>query len=323
MNSPQSYRRAIPADANIAYWRAPDGWELRCFDWPAANVAGHETKGSILFQGGRGDIFEKYLETFAHWHDLGWRVTSLDWRGQAGSGRLSENPHVGHVENFDIWIDDFRAFWAEWSAEVKGPRVVMGHSMGGHLVLRALTEGLGSDGVPQPDGAVLIAPMLGLQSPLGARLGERMAKLISGISNPKRAAWKSNERPATLDPRSALLTHDRGRYDDEIWWQQHKPELVMGPPSWQWLSLAFESTRHQREDERLKTMHVPTLFVIADADKLVRPKAALQVASALPDARVVRFGKESAHEILREVDAVRDRALGEVDTFLASRASEH
>ena len=40
----------------------------------------------------------------------------------------------------------------------------------------------------------------------------------------------------------------------------------------------------------------------------------------MPDCRVVRFGAESAHEILREVDAVRDRALGEIDTFLGQGA---
>ncbi len=36
--------------------------------------------------------------------------------------------------------------------------------------------------------------------------------------------------------------------------------------------------------------------------------------------RVVRFGQESAHEVLREADGVRNRAIGEIDIFLASRA---
>ena len=37
---------------------------------------------------GRGDAYEKYLETFEHWRLRGWSVTAADWRGQAGSGRL-------------------------------------------------------------------------------------------------------------------------------------------------------------------------------------------------------------------------------------------
>jgi lysophospholipase len=191
----------------------------------------------------------------------------------------------------------------------------MGHSMGGHLALRAMIEG-----VAKPDAAVLIAPMLGLHSPLGARLGERMAKFLGGVGNSARPAWRDNERPATNVTRQALLTHDRGRYDDELFWQTNSPELLLGPPSWRWVMQAFESTRRLREDARLKTLAVPILMIVAEADKLVNPKAALQVAGKLPDVRIVRFGRESAHEVLREVDAVRNRAIGEIDIFLASRA---
>ena len=313
MVSPQLYRRAIPAGARISHWTAPDGWPLRRFDWPAEG----SSRGSILFQGGRGDIFEKYLEALAHWHGQGWSITAFDWRGQGGSGRLSPDPHVGHVENFDIFISDFGAFWTDWSRDAAGPRVVMGHSMGGHLILRALTEG-----VARPDAAVLIAPMLGLHSPLGARGGERLARILGGVGNSARAAWKVNERPATTTTRQALLTHDLARYDDEIYWQSAKPELLLGPPSWRWLMQAFESTRRLRDDPRLRTMTVPVLMIVAEADKLVNPKAALQVASRLPDARVVRFGSESAHEVLREADGVRNRAIGEIDIFLASRAQQ-
>jgi lysophospholipase len=310
MGLAKPYRRTIPDDARITVWRAPDGWELRRFDWPLAGAC----QGSILFQAGRGDVFEKYLETFSHWHDRGWRVTSLDWRGQGGSGRLLPDPHVGHIDDFATYIADLAAFWRVWAAEVPGPHVLMGHSMGGHLALRALVEG-----AVTADAAVLIAPMLGLHSPLGARLSERLAKVMGAIGDAARPAWKGNERPATTTTREALLTHDHGRYDDEIYWQQTRPELLMGPPSWQWLIRAFDSTRVLNNDRRLSTMTVPTLLIVAEADKLVNPATALQVAGRLPDARVMRLGTESAHEILREVDAVRERALGEIDDFLTSR----
>jgi lysophospholipase len=315
MVSPQLYRRAIPAAARITQWSAPDGWALRRFDW---GVEGRP-RGRMLFQGGRGDIFEKYLEAFAHWHSFGWSITSFDWRGQGGSGRLSPDPHVGHVDDFQQYIDDFRAFWADWVAvdagRDGGPHVALGHSMGGHLLLRALAEG-----AAQPDAAVLIAPMLGLHSPVGATLGERLARMLGGVGNTARPAWRGNERPATTETRQALLTKDTDRYEDEIFWQSSKPELLLGPPSWRWVIEAFASTRRLSVDPRLKTLGVPLLFVIADDDKLVDPKAALKIAAKVPDARVVRFGKESAHEILREADPVRNRAIGEIDIFLSSRA---
>ena len=302
-------RRAIPPSASISHWAAPDGWMLRRFDWPAEGAP----RGAILFQGGRGDVFEKYLESFGHWHDAGWTIASFDWRGQGGSGRLSPDPHVGHADDFAPWIADLAAFWQAWDAP--GPRVVMGHSMGGYLMLRALVER-----VVDPAAAVLIAPMLGLKAPVGPWLGEKAARLMCRIGNPARAAWKGHERPgATLD-RQNLLTHDASRYADEGYWQDAKPELRLGPPSWAWLAEAFAETRALEADPRLVAMTVPTLLLVAEADSLVDPRAALRIVKKLSAAEVTRFGPEAAHEILREADPVRDRALAAIDAFLETRA---
>ena len=312
MPSPMLYRRALPAGAAFSRWAAADGWSHRRFDWPATGTP----RGSILFQGGRGDIVEKYLESSAHWHATGWSITGFDWRGQGGSGRLSPDAHVGHVTDFGAYIADIAGFWAGWAPTALGPKVVMGHSMGGHLTLRALVEG-----AIAPDAAVLIAPMLGLHAPLGwTWLGERVARLLGGVGNSARAAWRDNEIPGAKAARQALLTHDKARYQDELFWKSAHPELELGPPSWRWVIEAFRSTRALDADPRLRTMAVPVLALIADADKLVNAKTAAAVVAKLPDARVVRFGSESAHEILREVDAVRNRALAEIDLFLAARA---
>lgn len=311
MTSASLYRRAIPAAARITQWPAPDGWPLRCFEWPADGTP----RGEILFEGGRGDIFEKYLELFAHWHGLGWSITWIDWRGQAGSGRLTPHPAVGHIDDFADYIADFAAFHADWAARTAGPRVLMGHSMGGHLVLRALVEG-----AVAADACVLVAPMLGLRTAFGARLGERIARIMGGIGTASRAAWKENEKPGGDATRFSLLTHDAGRYEDELWWQSTKPEIVTGPPSWRWVIEAFASTRALRRDERLKTMNVPTLMLVPMADQLVDAKAAVAVGARLPDCDVVPFGNEAAHEVLREADSVRNRAIAELDRFLATRA---
>ncbi|UZK66062.1 alpha/beta fold hydrolase [Sphingomonas sp. M1-B02] len=305
-------RRALPAGAEIHRWTAPDGWELRAFTWPAETK---EVRGSILFQGGRGDIFEKYLESFAHWHARGWTITSFDWRGQGGSGRLTEARNCGHIETFDDYVRDLRAFHGEWIAGTPGPHVVMGHSMGGHLVLRAMVEG-----AIRPDAAVLVAPMLGFRKGLFGPFAERAARLLGGMGDSSRPAWKGNEKPYTTETRASLLTHDADRYADEIWWQTHGPEILTGPPSWRWVIEGFRSMRELAVNPRLKRMAVPLLMLVAKKDGLIDGAAALKLAPSLPDARIVTFGAESAHEILREVDSVRDRALGEIDLFLAARA---
>lgn len=302
-------RRTLPADARVSHWRAADGWPLRRFDWPGAG------RGAILFQAGRGDIFEKYLESFAHWHAQGWSVSAFDWRGQGGSGRLSPAPNVGHCDDFAPWIDDLSQLWAQWDAPRDRPRVVMGHSMGGYLTLAALLERR-----IDADAAVLIAPMLGLRSPVGAWMGGAVAALMRRLGDPARAAWKGHERPGAPD-RQRLLTADPDRYADEDYWYGRDPSLRLGPPSWAWLAEAFAATARLRADPRLATMRTPVLTLVADHDRLVDPRAAAAVTARLPDALLVRFGAESAHEILREADGVRDRALAAIDAFLAERAA--
>jgi len=314
MVSSETARRTYPDGSSISFWTAPDGWQLRRFDWPSSATV---PRGSILFQGGRGDIFEKYLETFHHWHDQGWTITSFDWRGQGGSGRLTGDPHVGDIDRFGTYLADYGSFWKEWAAATPGPHVAIGHSMGGHLVCRALAKVLA-----EPDAAVLIAPMMGLHAPISAGFGERIAEIAMKLGNPQRRAWKSNEKPGTTDSRLSLLTHDPDRYSDEPWWWEQKPEIKLGPPSWRWVVRAFESTRRLRVSRRVKLVRTPVLVLVAEADKLVRAADAIKVAGLLPDARLVRFGNESAHEILREVDPVRNRALGEIDIFLSARAQQ-
>ena len=179
-----SDRRAIPATARESNWLTGDGHAVRRIDWPGAATP----RGSILFLPGRGDFYEKYLETLAHWHDLGWRVTASDWRGQAGSGRLGKDAVTGHVDDFATWIEDLGTLWKHWKAETPGPHVLAGHSMGGHLVLRALAEQQ-----VDPDGLLLSAPMLGFTaSVLPDVVMHQAAKVMKALGDPRRPASALN-----------------------------------------------------------------------------------------------------------------------------------
>ena len=307
-------RRIIPAGAIIRSEPAADGWPLRVFDWPAAMP---DVRGTLLFQGGRGDIIEKYLESFIYWHERGWRVTSFDWRGQGGSGRLGPDPRVGHADDFAPWIDDLAARFAVLKNSSPGPHVIVAHSMGGHLVLRALEEKRIA-----PDAVVLVAPMLGMRSaPLSPAIAEKVARFMTRIGDPARAAWKTNERPALPGAsRRAFLTHSDDRYEDELWWKAEQPELALGPPSWKWLAVTYRSILDSFLPGRLEAVETPLLLLCADRDRLVQPAAIREAARRLPHAELLRFGEESAHEILREVDPVRDRALSTIDDFLDRHA---
>ena len=303
---------------------AADGHAIRRIDWSAGATAGAGAasaappRGSILFFPGRGDNYEKYLETLQQWHDAGWRVTAADWRGQAGSGRLGNDPVTGHVADFSVWIADLARFWQDWKAQTPGPHVLAGHSMGGHLVLRGL-----ADGVVDPDGLVLSAPMLGFVGNIPPLIAQAVAKLMCLIGDPARPAWKWSEKPGEIPAsRQALLTHDDDRYQDELWWREHRPELVMGPGSWGWVERAYASIRALFRPGKLEAIVTPVLILATSNDKLISVGAIEEAVQRLKDVQLVRFGKEARHEILREIDPVRGRAMEATFKFLDRIAAE-
>ena len=302
--------RVIPAGAIESRWLAPDHFAIRRIDW-GADLA--HSRGSILFLPGRGDAYEKYLETLVYWAAEGWRVTALDWRGQAGSGRFGKDAVTGHVTDFSVWIDDLAAFWGEWVQQVPGPHVLAGHSMGGHLVLRAVAEQKIT-----PDALILSAPMLGLATKgLPVPLLHMVARIMAMVGDSRRPAWRWGERPGELpEDRIALLTHDEQRYADEVWWRSARPELVMGPGSWGWIERAYASMRRLDRPGVLEAITVPVLLLGTSEDRLVSFSAQQRAAERLPHSETLFFGPEARHEILREVDPVRNRALHAIDAFL-------
>ena len=305
-----SPRRAIAEGVRESRWQAADGFAIRRIDWPAPIGP---SKGSILFLPGRGDFYEKYLETLGQWHADGWHVTASDWRGQADSGRLGLDPTTGHIDDFATWVEDLAHLWQTWRAQTPGPHVLAGHSMGGHLVLRALAEAQ-----VDPDGAILSAPMLGfLDHRVPQALMHGLARLMKRLGDPRRAAWKWSEKPGEVPAaRVHLLTHDQDRYADELWWREHRPALVMGPGSWGWVERAYASMRLLAARGVLETVKVPVLIVASDNDKLVAWDAIAAAAPRLADCELVHFGHEARHEILRESDPVRGRALAACSAFL-------
>lgn len=307
-------RRAIPEAAREAKWVAPDGHPIRRIDWPGKDgeVSEGAFRGSLLFLPGRGDFYEKYLESLRYWHGEGWRVTALDWRGQAGSGRLSDHPTTGHVEDYSVWLDDLGAFWAEWVQSTPAPHVIVGHSMGGHLVLRAVAEKK-----INPVAVVLSAPMLGFLTPGPNRLLHRVAEAMCRVGDPRRPAWNTSEKPgASVATRSMLLTHDAARYEDETHWKTARPELAMGPGSWRWVERGYASMLVLDTPGMLEAVDVPVLLLAARHDGLVSWKAIDRAARRLPRAQLVTWGREARHELLREADPVRDKVLQVIDDFL-------
>lgn len=266
----------------------------------------------MLFLPGRADFYEKYLESLTEWAYSGWHVSAADWRGQGASGRMAANPLVGHIADFSIWIADLAALWRDWRAATPGPHVLVGHSMGGHLVLRGVAEGAAN-----PDAVVLSAPMLGFVTPIPRWIQSLYGRLMCAIGDPQRMAWPVSEKPGSpLDMRSTLLTHDADRYADELWWRTARPELEFGPASWRWVERAAASNETLRAPGVLEAVMAPVLVLAAKHDALVSWPAIEEAAARLPHGELVAWGPEARHELLREADPVRAQAMAAIASFL-------
>jgi lysophospholipase len=304
-------RRAIPAGAALSSWAAPDGWALRRLDW--RQEPGAPVRGSLLFVGGRGDFIEKYLEAAAHWHARGWNVTTFDWRGQGGSrGTIRD----GHYDSFDPVVADLDALIAGWSAEAPKPHAAIGHSMGGHILLRVLV-----DRAPKLDAAILVAPMIGLNStPVPGFAAAATATFMTAIGMGRHPAWQQSARPQPAGSlRQKILTGCADRYEDELWWWEQEPGYNLGAPSWGWLKAAYRSIA-RLTPARLGAVDIPILLVAAEEDRLVSIPAIRSAARQLPHAELVSF-PHAGHEVLREADPVRVGALAAIDAFLDRHAA--
>ncbi|MGQ0588230.1 MAG: alpha/beta fold hydrolase [Sphingosinicella sp.] len=299
--------RSHPAEALFSTWAAPDGWALRRMDWRQGE--GRAARGSLLFVGGRGDFIEKYLEAYGDWHEAGWNVTSFDWRGQG----LSQGGKAGRAIGFEELAADLAGLIEAWRADGPGPHVAVAHSMGAHLLLRALV-----DKRPALDAAVLVAPMLEVNSyPMPAWLAPQIADFMCQLGWEKERVWKP---PVGGSPwgsaRQRNLTDCRERYEDELHWWTAQPGFDIGSPSWGWLREAFRSSAASFTAEKLANVTLPMLIVATERDRLVSSEAIRRVARQLPDAWV-EWINDAAHEILRESDPIRRDALDRIDAFLA------
>ena len=295
-------RRSLPEGMAFAQWRADDGWPLRSFAWSQTGQA----RGSMLFLNGRGDFVEKYLEVLAHWHDRGWNMAGFDWRGQGGSGRLLADPLTCHQDSFDPLVRDLTSYVEEWVRTTPGPHTIVAHSMGGHLTLRMLTDGVG--GI---DAAVLACPMIDIRvaGVRGHALG-LIGRGASLIGLRRRKVWHRD-----IGDVGGRMTSCPERRADKVWWKTTYPAIASGPPSWGWV-LAARKSIQKLTPQRLSAITTPTLLLGTEGDPVVDVRAIRRAAATLPNAEVEIF-EGGGHELLREADSRRLPVLDRIDGFLA------
>ncbi len=256
---------------------------------------------------------EKYAETIQDLNRRGFHVYSFDWRGQGLSSRGLTDRHKGYVASYEEYIGDLNQFVTQvLSPDASEPLICLGHSMGGHILLRYLHDHTGII-----SKAVLVSPMVDIYTPPVPKLLTvwltRLARQLRQTHS--YAPGEGCYRPPGPDRfKNNVLTTDPKRYLVTGIAVDGNAELALGGVTFGWLAATFESMEILMRPDYLRAVDTPILMVTAGADRVVPPEAQKKTCRALSDCRF-KFISDAYHEILMESDQYRDQFWEAFDAF--------
>lgn len=282
-----------------AFWTAAeDGTRLRVALWRAADAA-----GTVLLFPGRTEYVEKYGDIATALNRAGLSVLAIDWRGQGLSAHRDPRVRMGDVERFLDYQKDVAALSATADALALPPaRVLLAHSMGGTIGLRALHRGLGVR------AAAFSAPMWGL--PLRGMRRPLAWALSSAATRAGRPDLYPPGHPResyvlTADPVQNTLTSDLRTLAQMRALMSDHPELALGGPSLRWV---HEALVEMRALAHLAPPPLRAYTAVGSDERVVDPQAIRRAMSRWKSGEIDLFSG-ARHEIMMEVPIHRDRFL--------------
>lgn len=270
-----------------------------------------QPRGSLIFSPGRTEFIEKYLESLADFSARGFTILVVDPRGQGLSDRALEDPIISYVRDFQEYADDFGEAVRQFDPLLPKPHILLGHSMGGTIVLQSILSG-----VLNPSAVVTSAPMLGLfdlETPVMAWVIRALA--FMGL-RAQDLPFQKQRKGEPIAFEINKLTSDPVRYARWAEFFKNFPRLRVGAPSFGWVSAAMRSMAYvHRNADKLK---IPSLVVAAGADPIVDPASNREFAANSGSQFHIVPG--ALHELLMEQDVYRDQFFAVFDAFLEENA---
>ncbi|MDN3919995.1 alpha/beta fold hydrolase [Roseateles violae] len=304
-----------------------------------------ETRGTVVLVAGRTEGLVMYQELILDLLRNGYSVHIQDHRGQGFSQRLlPEKPSLGHVDQFQHYVDDLAAFidGPSKAARSRRPLFLLAHSMGGAVSALYLEQQAANSGVA---AAALVTPMMEpwadgeADAGLAARLaGGYCARFSVDVGPLGRLSEQYAEgsdfdseyakvREAAADAPNAL-THSARRFARH--WQARDearctgedcgwPDAKIGGPSLRWFNQACVGSEQAR-GPAAAGIRVPVLLLQGGLDRVVKPEAQQSFCAQLNSGSgtgycVGRRLPGALHSIFIEADAQRQPALRRVLGF--------
>jgi lysophospholipase len=298
----------VPEGAVSGFLTATDGVKLRFARWNPSTPR----KGTVCLLGGRGDMIEKYFEVIGELRARGFTVATLDWRGQGGSQRLLGDPRKGYVRRFGDYQLDLEVFMREVVLpDCPPPYFALAHSMGGAIMLEALTFGR-----RWFDRVVLASPMIGLYGKMGTPSVQAAARIAAflGLGRlyvPGGGSFAISNRPFLGN----FVTSDPVRYQRTASIVEAAPELALGSATIGWAATAFATMRRLQDPMYPSAIRQPMLILAAGSDQIVSTADTERFAVRLrAGAHLVVPG--SRHELMNERDPFRAQFWAAFDAFI-------
>lgn len=282
----------------------------------SAAIFGQNVSGAVnvVISPGMTEPAIKYAELA---HDLlqaGYGpVFVIDHRGQGFSDRVTGNPQKTHIDDFQLYVNDFRDFMNNVVRPNKSPKktVVIGHSMGATIVsLYTLTQ--------RNDFAAFVfsAPMFQIQLPFGKKIIRIVNKIVCMIGLcemylPGRGDYDPDKTVA-----ESKVTSSADRFAFDKYLKSTYPEVVKGSATFGWLREAMVATDFIAEN--WKSIRWPLLLLEAEEDAFVDSSPLESMCRNLPQCRYELING-AKHEIFMESDSQRNQALQAVLKFFRER----
>ena len=288
-----------------------DGVGLR-----AAHLRGRGGKGTVVIVCGRGDFIERYFETINDLAARGYGVAIFDFRDQGGSARRNRNFYRDRIRRFAEYDADLTAVMNQMVLpDCLPPYYALGHSTGGLVVLRALKRRIWFE------RAVLSAPLLGLRRGAWPKFAVRvLPTLMTALGLGSVFVPGQARRPLRAeDFLDNPLTSDKKRFLRSTAILEQEPRLGLGGATFGWIGAALDSLRDIDSLRKPGAVRIPVLIVAAGRDRVVDTGAARRFATDSERLAFVSIG-EARHDLLSEVNEVREQFLAAFDSFLEGGA---
>ncbi|OBT10200.1 lysophospholipase [Vibrio sp. UCD-FRSSP16_10] len=267
---------------------------------------------AILVVNGRTESACRYQELFYDLFKQGFDIYSYDHRGQGMSQRLLDDYHMGHVEDFEDYVDDLAIITKQFDLNRYSRRFILAHSMGGAISTRYI-----QNTPAHPFHAIaLSAPMFGIKmpSPLRAIAKPLCKTLIHWKKEPHYAIGQTGyQRTSFAENR---LSSCKARFEWSADLFDAVEEIQMGGPTSQWVWQAMLGS--EQCVKHAQKVNIPLLLVQPALDSVVDNVAQNRFIAKLSRVRqdaILLPVADAMHEILIEQDQARNQALDAILGF--------